>query len=140
MLEPEAARAFVAENVEMQVHLVQMESNDEPDTQIEWALDEDVQHRNRLGEVDTWNTFKAYERVTVEPSMKVLSLVWVDKPEKSRLCVRGYERKLYQLYTPPPFPASMQVLLVVAWVESLSVRRFDVRRALSTRRRRSRPL
>ena len=64
--------------------------------------------------------------------MKPMTMVWVDQPEKTRLCVRGFERKLYdanQVYTPTPFPASMATLLVIAAAENLAARRFDVRRA-----------
>ncbi len=70
--------------------------------------------------------------VTWEPGVKVMSLVWVDKPDKSRLCVRGFQRKLYDsdaLYTPTPFPASVSLLLVVPQTENLRARRFDVCRA-----------
>ena len=132
-LDPEVASEVMAGNdVDMQIYLMQMENNDEPDAIVEWARDENLQYRNRLEEIETWGTFNAYERVTHELWMRAMSMVWVDKPEKSRLCVRGFERKLYgadELYTPTPFPVSMQVLLVIAWCESLVVRRFDVCRA-----------
>ena len=110
-------QVLTGNDTDMQIYLVQMENNDEPDAIVEWTRDEGLQYRNRLEELETWSTFRAYERVTYEQWMRAMSMVWVDKPEKSRLCVRGFERKLYgadELYTPTPFPVSMQVLLVVA--------------------------
>eukprot|EP00929_Paragymnodinium_shiwhaense_P078530 TRINITY_DN40723_c0_g1_i2.p1 TRINITY_DN40723_c0_g1~~TRINITY_DN40723_c0_g1_i2.p1 ORF type:complete len:1143 (+),score=216.24 TRINITY_DN40723_c0_g1_i2:67-3429(+) len=118
--------------ISMQINLVKAETNDEPDAEMEWTAEENLQYQNRLKEIGTWKEFNAFNVVKKEPGMKVMTLVWVDKPEKSRLCVRGYERKLYdvnRLYTPTPFPASMSLLLTIAASEDLAAQRFDVCRA-----------
>ncbi len=101
----------------MQINLIQLETNDERDAQVKWDQEEETKYKNRLSEIDTWMSFNAFRRATWEHGMKIMGMVEVDKPEKSRLCMRGFERKLYDadtLYRPTPFPASMSVLLVMA--------------------------
>lgn len=78
----------------------------------------DKTHENRMSELTKCDEFQVYVRKLREelaPHSKVIRTIWVDKENKSRLCVQYIARTLSQEYfAATPTPASIRLVLALA--------------------------
>ena len=51
------------EEAQIKINVMCLETHDEVDLNFEREAEDVVRYRNRLSEIDSWDSFKAYEKV-----------------------------------------------------------------------------